>query len=137
MKIPVALFVCILAFAPSLVDPAFGQNETAGAALFESRDCRTCHTVNEQGGTKARNLSWIGLLRTPESLRRSVTDTSKNPSASALSARRSISSSPTCGLCARWALEPEASERTHDIAPIQNAAFFNRPSGTGGTGPNG
>jgi putative heme-binding domain-containing protein len=47
----------------------------AGKALFEGKGrCLTCHAVNESGGSMGPDLSWIGILRTPESLRRSVVD---------------------------------------------------------------
>lgn len=100
----------------------------AGSALFESRGCLTCHTVNERGATTARDLSWIGLLRTPDSLRRSVTDPSRHPGASTLSDEqvdRLVAYLRT--LRKLWAIE--AGERTRDVAPAsENAAFFNRAS---------
>jgi predicted methyltransferase len=100
----------------------------AGSALFESRGCLTCHTVNERGATTARDLSWIGLLRTPDSLRRSVTDPSRHPGASTLSSEevdRLVAYLRT--LRKLWAIE--AGERTRDVAPAsENAAFFNRAS---------
>jgi SAM-dependent methyltransferase len=100
----------------------------AGSALFESRSCLTCHTVNERGATTARDLSWIGLLRTPDSLRRSVTDPSRHPGASTLSDEevdRLVAYLRT--LRKLWAIE--AGERTRDVAPAsENAAFFNRAS---------
>jgi SAM-dependent methyltransferase len=99
-----------------------------GSALFESRGCLTCHTVNERGATTARDLSWIGLLRTPDSLRRSVTDPSRHPGASTLSSEevdRLVAYLRT--LRKLWAIE--AGERTRDVAPAsENAAFFNRAS---------
>ena len=107
----------------------FSQTPPApGNALFEGRgQCLTCHSVNEEGARTAPDLSWIGLLRTPESLRRSVTDTSKHPEASKLSADevdQLVAYLRT--LRKMWALEPR--ERTRDIAPpTENAAFFSRP----------
>lgn len=107
----------------------FGQTLPApGNALFEGRgQCLTCHTVNEEGARTAPDLSWIGLLRPPESLRRSVTDASKHPEASKLSADevdQLVAYLRT--LRKMWALEPR--ERTRDIAPpTENAAFFSRP----------
>jgi SAM-dependent methyltransferase len=100
----------------------------AGKALFEGRGgCLTCHVVDDRGTRKARELSWIGLLRTPESLRSSVTDSSRHPGASAFSASevdQLVAHLRT--LRKMWALE--AGERMRDIAPAtENAAFFNRP----------
>src|SRR5688572_30515445 len=100
---------------------------TPGQALFEGRGrCLTCHSVNEQGALTARDLSWIGLLRTPDSLRRAVTDTSIHPAASSLSTGE-VDELVTYLRTLRklWALEPR--ERTRDIAPpTENAAFFSR-----------
>jgi predicted methyltransferase len=72
-------------------------------------------------------LSWIGLLRTPDALRQSVTDTSIHPNVSKLSTEdvdQLVAYLRT--LRKMWALEPR--ERTRDIAPpTENAAFFSRP----------
>ena len=100
---------------------------TAGQTLFEGRGgCLTCHAVEGAGGRSARELSWIGLLRTPEALRRSVTDPMRHPDAAALSAQEV--DQLVAYLRTRrkmWAIE--AGERSRDIAPAtENAAFFNR-----------
>jgi putative heme-binding domain-containing protein len=48
---------------------------SAGKAIFEgSGACLTCHSVNDRGGSLGPDLSWIGLLRTPESLEQSLID---------------------------------------------------------------
>jgi len=112
-----------------MVGSGFAQTTpTPGNALFEGRgQCLTCHSVNEEGARTAPDLSWIGLLRTPESLRRSVADASKHPDASKLSTDevdQLVAYLRT--LRKMWALEPR--ERTRDIAPpTENAAFFSRP----------
>jgi precorrin-6B methylase 2/cytochrome c553 len=112
-----------------MVGSAFGQTiASPGQALFEGRgQCLTCHSVNEEGGRTAPDLSWIGLLRTPDSLRRSVADATKHPAASKLSpddVDQLVAYLRT--LRKMWALEPR--ERTRDIAPpTENAAFFSRP----------
>jgi putative heme-binding domain-containing protein len=47
----------------------------AGKLLFEGKGrCLTCHALNDAGGSLGPDLSWIGLLRTPESLRQSIVD---------------------------------------------------------------
>ena len=47
----------------------------AGKAIFEgSGRCLTCHSVDDRGGSFGPELSWIGLLRTPESLEQSLTN---------------------------------------------------------------
>ena len=117
-----------LAFLIATVVPGFGQATPPGQALFEGRGrCLTCHAVDEQGAATARDLSWIGLLRTPDALRRSVTDTSIHPNVSKLSTEEV--DQLVAYLRTRrkmWALEPR--ERTRDIAPpTENAAFFSRP----------
>ena len=106
---------------PSAVD--------AGRAIFEGKgQCLSCHRIGEQGGSTARDLAWIGLLRTPEKLRAAVTNTSRHPAAAAFSPdeveslvaflrmRRTL-----------WALSTDpAPER--EIAPAtENVPFFNRP----------
>ncbi len=47
----------------------------AGKSLFEGKGrCLKCHAVNDTGGSLGPDLSWIGILRTPESLKRSLVD---------------------------------------------------------------
>jgi putative heme-binding domain-containing protein len=55
---------------------AQGPGDTAtGKLLFEGKGrCLTCHTVNDAGGSLGPDLSWIGILRSPESLTRSLVD---------------------------------------------------------------
>ena len=109
---------------PATASPDAG----AGKALFEGRGgCLTCHMVNEQGGRRARDLSWIGLLRTPEALRRSLTDQSRHPAAGSLSpAEVDQMVAHLRTLRTMWRLE--ASDSARDIAaPSENAAFFDRP----------
>lgn len=56
--------------------PARGSGDAAaGKAVFEGKGrCLTCHAVNDAGGSLGPDLSWIGVLRVPESLRRSIVD---------------------------------------------------------------
>jgi SAM-dependent methyltransferase len=101
---------------------------SSGKALFEGRGrCLTCHVVDERGERKSRDLSWIGLLRTPDSLRRSVTNLSQHPDAATFSASevdQLVAHLRT--LRKLWAIE--AGERTREIAPAtENAPFFSRP----------
>ena len=107
--------------APSAVD--------AGRAIFEGKgQCLSCHRMGEEGGRTARDLAWIGLLRTPEKLRAAVTNASHHPSAAAftpvevdalvafLRMRRTL-----------WTLSKEAVPE-REIAPAtENVPFFNRP----------
>jgi hypothetical protein len=51
---------------------------SAGKSLFEGKGrCLKCHAVNDAGGSLGPDLSWIGILRTPESLKRSLVDPSR------------------------------------------------------------
>lgn len=118
----------MLALSAQLPPPAVSDVD-AGRALFEGKgQCLSCHRVGENGGRTARDLSWIGLLRTPEKLRAAITNSSAHPSASTLTAaevdrlvaylrmRRTL-----------WALDKETViER--EIAPAtENTPFFDRP----------
>ncbi|HET9468939.1 MAG TPA: class I SAM-dependent methyltransferase [Vicinamibacterales bacterium] len=120
--------IVMLALSAQVPPPAVSEVE-AGRALFEGKgQCLSCHRVGDTGASTARDLSWIGLLRTPEKLRAAVTATSAHPSASTLSAadvdrlvaylrmRRTL-----------WALDKDTViER--EIAPAtENAPFFDRP----------
>jgi len=128
MHVAGAGLLCLVALAqtaPGTV-PAVAP---AGQTLFEGRGgCLTCHAVDGAGGRSARELSWVGLLRTPEALRRSVTDPMRHPDAAALSAQEV--DQLVAYLRTRrkmWAIE--RGERSRDIAPAtENAAFFNRPA---------
>jgi predicted methyltransferase len=122
--------ICLLAAAHAVAaqSPNGSSPASAGQALFEGRGrCLTCHALGERGGRTARDLAWIGVLRTPESLRRSVTDPSRHPDASTFSALeidQLVAHLQT--LRKMWAIE--TGERTRDIAPAtENAAFFDRP----------
>ncbi len=121
--------ILLLAMAAQAASPArISADAAAGKALFEGRGrCLTCHVVDERGERKSRDLSWIGLLRTPDSLRRSVTNLSQHPDAATFSATevdQLVAHLRT--LRKLWAIEP--GERTREIAPAtENAAFFNRP----------
>jgi predicted methyltransferase len=118
-----------LAMAAQSPAPNGSAGAAAGKALFEGRGrCLTCHVVEERGTPKARELSWIGLLRTPDALRRAVLNTSSHPVAATFSASevdQLVAHLRT--LRKLWSIE--AGERTRDIAPAtENAAFFNRPA---------
>ena len=51
------------------------DDAAAGKLIFEGAgQCLRCHSVNERGGTLGPDLSWIGALRTDESLTTSLLD---------------------------------------------------------------
>ena len=98
----------------------------AGKAVFEgSGACLSCHAVEGRGQKTARDLSWIGLLRTRASLRETLAK--PGPHASKVSAGeidhvvaylRTLRSLPPS----------DPSERTREVAPLsENVGFFNRP----------
>jgi precorrin-6B methylase 2/mono/diheme cytochrome c family protein len=100
----------------------------AGRALFEGQaGCLNCHRVDDNGSRVARDLSWIGLLRTPDKLRAALADPLRHPSASGLTpadVERLVAYLRTRRTL--WKLSADASER--EIAPAtENAPFFNRP----------
>lgn len=115
-----ALFAQVPPPAPSDVD--------AGRAVFEGKgQCLSCHRIQETGGRAARDLSWIGLLRTPDKLRAAVTNPSTHPRASLFTPEeidRLVAYLRTQRTL--WPLNPGLEER--EIAPAtENAPFFNRP----------
>src|SRR5688572_5278060 len=76
----------VLAFSSQLPAPLPGDVD-AGRAIFEGKgQCLSCHRIQGTGGTAARDLSWIGLLRTPDRLRAAVADPAKHPGAGSLTA---------------------------------------------------
>ena len=52
---------------------AVGDSQT-GRALFEGRECLSCHRVNGQGSRFAADLSEVGVIRSAEALQRRLTD---------------------------------------------------------------
>jgi putative heme-binding domain-containing protein len=66
--------VLILAFTVALAAQPQSHPAT-GKAIFEGKGaCLRCHSIENRGGSLGPDLSGIGLLRTPQSLRQSVTD---------------------------------------------------------------
>jgi precorrin-6B methylase 2/mono/diheme cytochrome c family protein len=127
MTVTAAAALFFIALSAQAVPPSPSDVE-AGGALFEGNGrCLSCHRVQDTGGRTARDLSWIGLLRTPDKLRAAITNRSTHPAASAfapedvdrlvafLRTRRTL-----------WALSTEPAER--EIAPAtENSLFFSRP----------
>jgi SAM-dependent methyltransferase len=101
-------------------------NPTAGKALFEGRgECVTCHSLETAGSTRGPGLNWIGMLRTPESLRHALVE--RHPSL------RPLPAAEIDHLVAYlWTLRsipPSVPrERTREIPTAsENVAFFDRP----------
>jgi predicted methyltransferase len=126
---PVGGTILTLALLAQVPPPA-PPDVDAGRALFEGRGkCLSCHRVGESGGTTARDLSWIGLLRTPEKLRAAVTNRSPHPSASAFTPAEVDSLVAYLRMRrALWALSSEAGAAEREVASAtENAPFFSRP----------
>jgi precorrin-6B methylase 2 len=129
MTLGAAASIALLALSAQVPPPATSDVE-AGRTVFEGKgQCLSCHQVGDTGARTARDLSWIGLLRTPEKLRAAVTNLSTHPSAAILTPaeidrlvaylrmRRTM-----------WALSDDAYFPERDIAPAtENAPFFERP----------
>lgn len=128
MTLAAAGTLFMLALSAQLPPPAASAVD-AGRAVFEGRgQCLSCHRVGDAGSQSARDLTWIGLLRTPEKLRAAVTNPSTHPSASMLTAAE------VDGLVAylrmrrtMWALSSDGPPLEREIAPAtENAPFFER-----------
>ena len=119
----------VLALSAQLPPPATSAVD-AGRVVFEGKgQCLSCHRLGDTGGRGARDLGWIGLLRTPEKLRAAVTNTSSHPFAATLTPAE------IDGLVAylrmrrtMWALSTDDAPPEREIAPAtENAPFFERP----------
>jgi SAM-dependent methyltransferase len=98
----------------------------AGKAIFEGRGgCLACHSLEGRGQKVARDLSWIGLLRTSASLR----DTLARPGPHAGNASPADIERLVAYLRTLRALPPsDPGERTREAAPLSdNVGFFDRP----------
>lgn len=109
------------------IPPPAASDVEIGRVLFEGKgQCLSCHRIGDSGKGTARDLAWIGLLRTPEKLRAEVTNTARHPAASALTT--ADVDALVAYLRTRrvlWALGTERSER--EVAPAtENAPFFSR-----------
>ncbi len=119
--------IVVLAMSTQLPPPVPADVD-AGRGLFEAKgQCLSCHRTLEDGGRTARDLSWIGLLRTPDKLRAAITNPSTHPRVSSFTPEeidRLVAYLRT--LRTLWPLNPGLEER--EIArTTENAPFFNRP----------
>jgi len=121
--------IFLLAFFAQLAPPVPSEVD-AGRVLFEGKgQCLSCHRDGDSGGRTARDLSWIGLLRTPDKLRAAVADPATHTSASSLAPAdidRLVAYLRTRRTM--WALSGDNAAPDREIAPAtENAPFFNRP----------
>ena len=111
--------------APSAGDPV------AGKALFEGRGgCLSCHAIGGRGGKAGPDLSWIGVVRSRESLRRVLIDPSAPAHAVSSAAIQTAEIDHLVAyLNGLKAIPPsEPRDRTRTIAPVtESVDFFDRP----------
>ena len=129
MLSPAAALVAFALYAQA--SPPSPSDVDAGRVLFEGKgQCLSCHRVADTGSRTARDLTWIGLLRTPDRLRTSVTNAKVHPSASSFTPAevdRLVAYLRTQR--ALWKLDMDAPPPERDIAPAtENAPFFDRPN---------
>jgi precorrin-6B methylase 2/mono/diheme cytochrome c family protein len=126
MKAAASFLVYLFTVAAQSIPTGVAGDPAAGKALFEGAGrCLACHSIENRGARLAPDLSWVGMRRVPESLRRSVTNsnvhTSNFPAAEIdhlVAYLRTLRSIPPS----------VPHERTRSIATTsENVAFFNRP----------
>jgi SAM-dependent methyltransferase len=109
--------------------PPAAPDVEAGRIIFEGKgQCLSCHRLGETGGRSARDLAWIGLLRTTDKLRAAVTNPSSHPAASAFT-RTEVNSLVAYLRMRRtlWTLGTDP-QPEREVAPAtENVPFFNRP----------
>jgi precorrin-6B methylase 2/mono/diheme cytochrome c family protein len=129
MILTVAGATFMLALSIQLPLPAVSDVD-AGRGLFEGKgQCLSCHRLADTGGRTARDLAWIGLLRTPEKLRAAVANPAWHPAASRFSPAEVDSLVAYLRMRRTlWALDTDTDAPEREIAPAtENAPFFNRP----------
>ena len=126
MKLAGGGLVYLITIAAQTVPTGVAGDPATGKALFEGTGaCLTCHTVENRGVRRGPDLSWIGMRRAPDSLRRSLIDSDAH--ATKFSAAeidhlvaylRTLRSIPPS----------EPRERTRSIPQAsENVPFFDRP----------
>jgi precorrin-6B methylase 2/cytochrome c553 len=122
------------------VDLGVAGDPVTGKAVFEGNGgCLACHSVENRERKAGPDLSWIGMLRTPESLRQAliVPDAQKELRREHRALMSSYASKFSAAeiehlvayLGTLRSIPPsEPRERTRTVAPTtENVAFFNRP----------
>jgi precorrin-6B methylase 2/mono/diheme cytochrome c family protein len=126
IKIAGTALMFLFTVAAQSAPPRVAGDPATGKALFQGKGgCLACHAPDSRGRTPARDLSRIGLLRSPESLRQSLVD----PAAHASTFSAAEIDHLVAYLRTLRSIAPsEPTERTRSIAPVsENVAFFDRP----------
>src|SRR5262245_11921654 len=70
----IAALISVVWLAAQAAAPSAGS-AAAGKALFDGAGgCARCHSLDEPSRSFGSDLSWIGILRTPAALRKSIVD---------------------------------------------------------------
>lgn len=128
MTFPVlhAALLSLTALSAQLPPPSTSAVEAGRARFQAAGQCLTCHRVDGQGADRARDLSWIGVLRTPEKLRAAILNPAIHPGLSLPPSGVDELIAYLRTLRKMWALVPGPSDR--ELAPTtRNAPFFDRP----------
>jgi precorrin-6B methylase 2/mono/diheme cytochrome c family protein len=132
VRLVAAGFVYLFTVAAQSAPTGVAGDPATGKALFEGNGgCFTCHSIENRERRLGPDLSWIGMLRTSESLRQSLIDPEKHSLKPSYASR--FSAAEIDGLVAylrtlRSIPPSEPRERTRTIGPVsENDTFFNRP----------
>jgi ubiquinone/menaquinone biosynthesis C-methylase UbiE/mono/diheme cytochrome c family protein len=131
----VVIVAGLLALVPTSVraqlPPPAPEEVARGRQLFHGAGrCLSCHVVDGAGGHTARDLSWIGLLRTPDKLAAALGNTAWHAGDAAGPDGRDAAALVAYLRTLRtlWTL-PEGVPPEREIAPAtENAPFFDRPN---------
>jgi putative heme-binding domain-containing protein len=75
MRFAFAALMALVMSATQTAPPTVAGDPVAGRALFNGAGgCASCHSLEEPTRSFGSDLSWIGILRTPAALRRSIVD---------------------------------------------------------------
>ena len=123
--------VCLSTASAQSVPAGVAGNPAAGKALFDGNGgCLTCHSIENRERKRGPDLSFIGMVRTPDALRHSLIDADKHSHVPSFASRFSAVEIDHLIAYLRTlrSIPPsEPRERTRSIAPTsENVEFFNR-----------
>jgi precorrin-6B methylase 2/cytochrome c553 len=119
------MLLCVVTAAAQSQPTRVAGDLTAGKTLFEGAGtCATCHSIETTRRKPGPHLSWIGMLRSEESLRRALVGHRSTPSLSAADIDHLVAYLRTL----RSIPPSDPRERTRSIPTAsENVAFFDRP----------